>query len=442
MFASFLIEEQISNALLDISSELENKAGRVALHLEDKLSQVCERVRLMALNPLIQEGDTQTVADLLTGIMRQSSLCEALLVIDYDGSLIAEAPEGWYHHYLEHEARLVSSQGHLLSLDGINGQENYIFAKTAQVSALGKKERLIVAFTNLSSVAESSLLGNRGEKISMFTEDYNEIVLVDGQGRVEAPLSTPLFSVIVTVMNRVYKENATAYLQGTAVVSKQEWVVTVSETLDSFLTATMQATFSGFRFYLMLLFPVIIILMLMILAINHSRQYFKELASRDGLTGLFNHRFFQTELRILVTDKRNSKVSLVMLDLDDFKCFNDTYGHQAGDEMLKQVSSIVLKNTRSRDIAARYGGEEFVVILPDIDLDGALKVAERIRVAVKAQCTSTVSLGVSSFPEYASTAEELIFGADQALYRAKSMSKDRVESVGEIKQDIEEVQSV
>lgn len=176
----------------------------------------------------------------------------------------------------------------------------------------------------------------------------------------------------------------------------------------------------------MLFFPVLIVLLLMILAVNHSRRYFRELANRDGLTGLFNHRFFQGELRGLVNEKRIRDVSLVMIDLDDFKKCNDKYGHQAGDEILRQVSNILLANIRSTDVAARYGGEEFALILPGVGLKGALGVAERIRRSVKAECGITVSLGVSSFPQYASTIEDLIRSADRALYKAKSKGKDLV----------------
>lgn len=212
---------------------------------------------------------------------------------------------------------------------------------------------------------------------------------------------------------------------------KLDWMVIVTRSYESFLTNNVKTIFRGVRFFTLLFLPVLIALVLTIFIINYSRNYLKGLALRDGLTNLYNHRYFQTKLHSLVNDEKKRKVSLLMIDLDDFKCFNDTYGHQAGDEVLKKVADIFLENIRDTDIASRYGGEEFAIILPGIGLEEAMKVAERIRKVIKTQCVSTVSIGVSSFPQPATTAEELIRGADNALYMAKDMSKNRVESVTE-----------
>lgn len=427
IFAGFLIDEKLADALLEINEKLGNKAELVALRLEERLTQVCDRVQLMSLHPLIQEGDAKTIGDLLAEIMSLSSLCETLLVVDYDGSLIAEAPAGWYQHYLAQDMKLELSQGNLIRLEESDGKEQYVFARVAEVQSpsLTEQGRFIVAFANLHHLSESALLGDGYEKISMFTKDNQEIILREPEHKSELLF----FPALVNVVNRIYKQKASTYLQGTAFVSRQEWMITISKPFESFLTSNLQANFSGFRFYLVLFFPIFIVLVLMVLVINHSRRYFRELAARDGLTGLFNHRFFQTKLRALVKDKRSCNISLIMIDLDDFKKVNDMYGHQAGDEMLRKVANTLLASIRGTDIAARYGGEEFVLILPGTGLEGALEVAERIRKNVKTQCTITISLGVSSFPKYATTAEELICGADKALYKAKQMSKDRVESV-------------
>ena len=170
-------------------------------------------------------------------------------------------------------------------------------------------------------------------------------------------------------------------------------------------------------------------------------------ATTDGLTGLFNHRHFFERLRAEVTRARRYGLvlSLLMLDLDDFKLVNDRFGHPAGDEVLRAVSAVLCAELRQDlDIPARYGGEEFAVILPhtgtmesEADLaDGARASAERIRRAIAAMelpladkdspVHVTASVGLAMLPAHAADADELLSKADQALYKAKRSGKDRV----------------
>ncbi|RMG05000.1 MAG: GGDEF domain-containing protein [Nitrospirae bacterium] len=174
------------------------------------------------------------------------------------------------------------------------------------------------------------------------------------------------------------------------------------------------------------------------LAIEKVRfhEEIKMMASTDGLTGLNNHRTFQERLREEVERARRFKqrLSLLMIDIDHFKKFNDTYGHLKGDEVLKRVACIIQENIRSIDFAARYGGEEFSVILPQVSFDGAVIVAERIRLASEShelklngeQAVVTLSIGVASFPDDALTKDDLLNAADKALYLAKRTGRNRV----------------
>lgn len=168
------------------------------------------------------------------------------------------------------------------------------------------------------------------------------------------------------------------------------------------------------------------------------------LAITDGLTGLYNHRVFQErfneELERAERCKRN--LSILMLDIDHFKSFNDTYGHQVGDEVLKVLAQVTKKNIRSIDFAARYGGEEFVIILPEVGHDDALFIAERLWVSVfeyplilksGKQARITVSIGCACYPDDAITKELLIKRADEALYFAKEHGRNRVCSYKDIK---------
>jgi diguanylate cyclase (GGDEF)-like protein len=160
------------------------------------------------------------------------------------------------------------------------------------------------------------------------------------------------------------------------------------------------------------------------------------LATTDGLTGLYNHRMFQERLteEIMRAKRYKRKLFILMIDIDHFKKFNDTYGHQTGDEVLKTVARIIKDNTRSIDFSARYGGEEFVIILPDTDCKNALTVAERLRKAVEnfpfilkdgTKTNITISIGISCYPEDSTEKDDLIKKADKALYHAKQTGRNR-----------------
>ncbi|KAF0111768.1 MAG: PAS/PAC and GAF sensor-containing diguanylate cyclase [Chloroflexi bacterium] len=159
-------------------------------------------------------------------------------------------------------------------------------------------------------------------------------------------------------------------------------------------------------------------------------------AIRDPLTGLFNRRYMEeTFMRELDrAARRKAALSVIMLDIDHFKSFNDTYSHPAGDAVLIELGELLKKNFRGEDIPCRYGGEEFLLILPEASLDDTLRRTEKLhseiqRMNVRYQEESlpaiTVSIGVASFPEHGETIESLLSAADSALYRAKNEGRNR-----------------
>lgn len=177
--------------------------------------------------------------------------------------------------------------------------------------------------------------------------------------------------------------------------------------------------------------------------IERSRYFEKiqQLSEIDGLTGLYNHRVFHEKLRHEVNRRgRTGKpLSLIMLDIDHFKQFNDAYGHQAGDAVLREIAEIITSQSRcnSIDTCSRYGGEEFSIIMPEIELHNAVKVAERLRNVVEAHSffvedgsppiKVTVSIGVAAISGSDDmSAEELIKKADEALYLSKRSGRNRV----------------
>ena len=157
------------------------------------------------------------------------------------------------------------------------------------------------------------------------------------------------------------------------------------------------------------------------------------------MTGLFSHHFFEKNLDEELERARRYKAtfSLVMFDIDHFKKFNDTYGHLQGDRIIREIARLLCKSIRQVDFPARYGGEEFAVILPAVDIKGALVVAERLRKRVEAfDFTSldgggplhvTISLGVTEFDaESAYASSEIVREADRALYQSKEHGRNRV----------------
>jgi len=154
-------------------------------------------------------------------------------------------------------------------------------------------------------------------------------------------------------------------------------------------------------------------------------------AVTDGLTGLKNHRAFQESLHSAaqMAERLQQPLSLVMFDIDHFKQFNDTYGHPAGDELLRQVAQVLRESARAYDIAARYGGEEFALLLPNTALEQAVQVAERLRQQIRAienpHAPVSASFGVATYRRGTPPAT-LVYEADAALYRAKRGGRDRV----------------
>ncbi|MBI2457436.1 MAG: sensor domain-containing diguanylate cyclase [candidate division NC10 bacterium] len=167
-------------------------------------------------------------------------------------------------------------------------------------------------------------------------------------------------------------------------------------------------------------------------------QRTKELSARDDLTGLFNRRhFFENLEKEIQRARRYRRVfSLLMLDLDDFKGYNDSHGHLRGDEALKEVARLLLANSRRADVVGRFGGEEFVVLLPEINKQGAAVVAEKMRAAVEQYAffgresqpggRLTVTLGLVTYPVDSEEGLELVDLADRALYAGKQQGGNRV----------------
>jgi diguanylate cyclase (GGDEF)-like protein len=186
---------------------------------------------------------------------------------------------------------------------------------------------------------------------------------------------------------------------------------------------------------------IILLICLSGLAVNEKLT---TIIIREDMTGLYNKSYIKQRLQeeFYRSHTYNHPLSLLMIDLDNFKNLNDMYGHTIGDQLLKSFSALIKETIRPSDIAARYGGEEFLIILPETGDQEAIRVAERIH---KKVCTYpfrneslkgvtirfTISIGTCSFPQYGQSGDELITLADVALYQAKREGKNRIASYGD-----------
>lgn len=172
--------------------------------------------------------------------------------------------------------------------------------------------------------------------------------------------------------------------------------------------------------------------------LEQANQKLEDLARTDGLTGLFNHRHFQDTLarEMKLALRGGVALSVILLDVDHFKKYNDSFGHPAGDFVLKQIATVLTESARASDVVARYGGEEFAIILSMTDAEGAVVVAERVRAAVEGaewpERAITASFGVASMGIYQSPST-LIKAADEALYAAKEAGRNRIMHVSQLK---------
>ena len=160
----------------------------------------------------------------------------------------------------------------------------------------------------------------------------------------------------------------------------------------------------------------------------NKKSYYYDLSILDGLTVVYNHRYLHEVLdRELMRARRYPQsLSLVMVDVDNFKKYNDTNGHMAGDELLKGLTNLFVRSLRNLDMVFRYGGEEFCILLIETNKEGARLAAERLLNLVRLSLPTTISMGIAEFPTDSKEKDMLIDKADKALYQAKSTGKNKV----------------
>ncbi len=272
-------------------------------------------------------------------------------------------------------------------------------------------------------ITSFAIAGERCITVLDTGESDNEVSHVGGPWLPEDELSRVLAgeSLLANVLNA---DDFGVWVSGIAPLCNTEGAVVGAVSVDAPVVESLDRTLRDDRSHALAA-------MLQSAAIRYSRAEVE--AITDGLTGLYNHRYLHERLdeELKRARRRKSSLSLLFVDCDRFKVFNDSHGHKVGDVALKRVARIIESASRRVDLAARYGGEEFVLVLVDTDVAGGLVVAERIRAQVEAESVRddlplTVSIGVACYPQSAAAKDELLDKADWTMYVAKNAGRNRV----------------
>jgi len=306
-----------------------------------------------------------------------------------------------------------------------NGEEANIAWTKIEEEKMGLED-LINVFKNSDSILESGFNRQvRNLKVSMFDKDKNPLSLAVLEGMPLHLTDSALHKYRDSPAIRILESNEIILIPLKAkdkvngIIVADNFITNDPITKDNIRMLTMLANQAG-------------------LAIENSRLFelTEERTHSDYLTGLWNHGYFQFLLQTEVEKAKVTKkpLTLIMIDIDDFKIYNDTLGHQAGDKILKDLAMLLRNQSRKIDLVCRYGGEEFTIILPSTDKKEAFLIAERIRMEIQKHPflnenifpnkMLTVSLGISTFPEDGKFPAELITASDKSLYQAKNKGKN------------------
>jgi len=287
-------------------------------------------------------------------------------------------------------------------------------------------EDLISAYKNKSHIIESGLNRQvRNIKVSLTDTSENLLALVAQEGmplylnKETADKYSSAAIVNLLKSNEIVLIPLKAKDRVNGIIVADNFITREPITKDDIRMLTMLANQAG-------------------LAIENSQLFEKTLTRMhtDHLTDLWNHGYFQYLLQgeIEIAKAKKSHLSLITLDLDDFKIYNDTLGHQAGDKILKELAALLKKQSRKMDYVCRYGGEEFTIVLPQTETKEAFLIAERLREDISKHSFAheeilptkmlTVSMGIATFPANGATAAELIASSDKAMYQAKDKGKN------------------
>jgi diguanylate cyclase (GGDEF)-like protein len=443
-----------ANILLLADQTVEIEMRRYDLRLLDVISDLHD--------PAANAGGGISLGDSLFGGLALRNSIGDIIIIDQRGRVLASSRPNLTPHYAEALASIVSTPGPQTFGLGVstillsdNGQPLIALTRACPPGSCGQAAAVVAMLPMawIQGVFEGLILGRNGA-IALTDERgtllARQPVLPSELGHVFEPEAT---------IARISRGHALVYNRGSAEEGRRSrvtagWIdglpllVFVSISRSEILRGWSHLAFVIIFAVVVLSGGLVALTLLLAQQVHRKLQVDRqllsanallaELARTDGLTGLLNRRGFDESLaREWRRCYRNGKpISLMMLDADHFKAFNDRFGHQAGDGVLRALGACIVAHIRRPgDVAARYGGEEFTVVLPDTDLAGAGKIAEAIRAGVEALAMPhadggpvvTISVGVSfAAAGSVATAEDLLAAADAALYESKAMGRNRV----------------
>jgi diguanylate cyclase (GGDEF)-like protein len=355
-----------------------------------------------------------------------------------------------YDKIRSHERRLQASK------EALEGANEELESRLAEIFFTHEFFKALTSYTSVDDVCSlivdgcNGILGAEISCVYLFNREDWTLRLHASQGRPDHAFRT-VVSVSETILGEAFREGAVQQDAASSIEGARSWMVDEDEVAsqaavplragENVFGVMVMASSTGRELSLAEMERLQVLGNQSSLSLQNAILHgeLERLSVTDRLTELFNHGYFRQ--RLDEEFKRSSRfghaLSLIMIDIDDFKAFNDTHGHVRGDDILKGVSAVIRGNLREMDIAARYGGEEFVVLLPETEREGAVAVAERIREDVEqlgvsvvghGRVSRTVSVGVACYPNDAQSAIRLLEQADKAMYAAKRAGKNRVES--------------
>jgi len=453
----------------ELETSLLQKAGTTAMFTQGMIDQTASVIISAGEAPSIKAQHAEQANEYLKQLASNFSYIKAIAAADENGNVFATsnimpnfnvADRPFFTEALE--------QGKVVVSDSIPDKldNTIIFAVSKPLYDENHQFKgvvyALIPLNNLTHLISSIRLENQ-ETILLL--DSSDVPLIHPNQQLvknQKPLRT--YSELrenrngqgIHVINRTANQ---AKILAYDIIPNTNWMVLVSVPRSTAVTFLSNKLTWPFVLFLLVSSPIFFLLLKFSITLAkkqnelvENNRTLEKLAVTDGLTDLYNHRFFQEMLeKHLKENPHNDPLALLLMDVDSFKHYNDAFGHQAGDMVLKTIASIIQSNCSKMDIAARYGGEEFVIILPGTNEADAYQKAEKIRTAVEAHRFDgeaeqpmgeiTISVGLACYPTHGKTKQELIRAADQALYKAKFASmKNKVEVyhsvLDELKEDL------
>ena len=283
------------------------------------------------------------------------------------------------------------------------------------------------------------------KETKIFNQIYHKGFISENFDKLEFEITSPIVSYFFKNRTPVYisRLEQNKNLKGFAKILKKLGIFVIapliySERLQGIIGAGEKLQFQKFSEADFEIFHILINIISISIGNSYLFQEMKTLSLTDAMTNLHNYRYFEDRLKEEINrgNRHNKKVSLMLLDIDHFKNYNDTLGHQAGDEVLRMIGKFLKETIRDEDIVARYGGEEFCIILPGIEKSGIPILGERVRKKIESEKffkeevqpggKVTISIGSSTFPDDAKNFSDLVEKADKALYQAKNSGRNQI----------------